>query len=440
MISAVFAAHAELVPCRPLCAAARHATCKEVLPKVTPTRRNISMKNWLVALIGGVGSMALQGCMSDAQDAQESVSSDSAAINSTIQITSDWGSGYCANVNVANNLSVSANTWAVLLDMKGGKMQGTASAPNLWNAKTSGLTGMLTLTPQNYNAYIVPGGTTSFGFCADGTSKAVIAAYNMGSTAYAACDDNSGLNSTRAALAVAAANELGRWKPEVDFVIGSDGKVALSSTGLGRCTNSCKNVKGLLGQQDSAVSNYVPQTVFNPTVYMEDLKASFGRQKSKMDDLSRNNPGALPPAHKLTLVGGPTNMGGGSCGPHYVYRVTTESGAALSSSQAANLANALCFFGQGSCGANPYIGFIGTSQGCPSGQTCVAIDPIDGDNSSGSTTTAGSAPTYPLNRVWNPDNSLLGTACITTTNKLGTLQSKCSVTPSTCGYLYCIAN
>jgi hypothetical protein len=206
------------------------------------------------------------------------------------------------------------------------------------------------------------------------------------------------------------------------------------------CTNGCPNTKALLAQQDDGVSSVVGQETFNATVYREDLKASFGRQYSKIEDLTRNNPGALPPAHKLTLVGGPTNMGGGSCGPHYIYKATDLNGAPLSAAQASNLANALCFYGQGSCGFNPYIGFVTTSQGCPSGQTCVAIDPTDGDNGSTSTTTAGSAPTYPLNRVYNLTNSLLGTACITTTGKMGTMTSKCSTMPATCGTLYCVAN
>jgi hypothetical protein len=104
------------------------------------------------------------------------------------------------------------------------------------------------------------------------------------------------------------------------------------------------------------------------------------------------------------------------------------------------MANSLCYFGHGSCGSNPYIGFAQVTAGCPSGKTCVAIDPTDGDNSSTSTTTAGSAPTYPLNRVYDPANSLLGSACITTKGLLGTMTSKCATFPATCGYLYCIAN
>jgi hypothetical protein len=130
-------------------------------------------------------------------------------------------------------------------------------------------------------------------------------------------------------------------------------------------------------------------------------------------------------------------MGLGACGPHYVYKATDLNNNPLTQAQASNLANALCFYGQGSCGQNPYISFVTTSQGCPSGQTCVAIDPDDYDTNSSGTTSAGSAPMYPLNRLWDPNNYKLNTKCTHTTNKLGTMKSKCATSPSTCGYLYC---
>jgi hypothetical protein len=50
-----------------------------------------------------------------------------------------------------------------------------------------------------------------------------------------------------------------------------------------------------------------------------------------------------------------------------------------------------------------------------------------------------SIPTYPLNRVYNPANDLLGTQCITTKRALGNMTSRCAVMPDTCGNLYCIA-
>ena len=296
---------------------------------------------------------------------------------------------------------------------------------------------------MDYNTTIYPGQTVSFGFCANAPSSSVrptLLAWNMESNAYATCPTSSGLNPAKAALAVAMGKELGRWTPNTDLTI-SNGKVVLSSAGLSKCGSSgCPNTKSLLGQQESGITNFVDQALFNPTNYSSDLQASFGRQSNLIINLQQNSPSKLPPNHKLTLVGGPTNMGSGSCGPHYIFQVDNADGSPLSSTQAANMANALCFYGYGGCGSNPYLGFMQTGVNCPSGRSCIAIDPTDGDNGSVSTTSAGSAPTYPMNRVYDLYNSLLGTSCITTMGKLGALQSKCGSYPLTCGYLYCIAS
>jgi hypothetical protein len=147
----------------------------------------------------------------------------------------------------------------------------------------------------------------------------------------------------------------------------------------------------------------------------------------------------MPPAHKLTKVGGPVNLGIGACGPHYVFQADRKDGTPLSATEAANLGNGMCFYGFGNCGnGNSYLKYTVTGQGCPTGRTCVAVDPTDGDNGSGTTTTAGSVPTYPLNRLYDPTNSKLNTQCLTTGGKLTVLSSRCSLLPATCGYLYCI--
>ena len=106
----------------------------------------------------------------------------------------------------------------------------------------------------------------------------------------------------------------------------------------------------------------------------------------------------------------------------------------------------------------------GTTNNTPSGGSSsggvVANTTVGGNNSGGtsangttgcelSTTTsqvvtdAGvtvTAPSYDANRTYCPDNTLLGTACVTTKGALGTLVSKCAAVPDTCGYLYCVAS
>jgi len=256
------------------------------------------------------------------------------------------------------------------------------------------------------------------------------------SQAASSCYTNNGLNPTKAALAVAMADELGRWAPDKDLMV-SNGAVALSWSAV--CVkNNCANTRALLGQQDDMLIYYIDQNVFNPAVYRNDLVASLQRSQNMISDLARNNPGGLPPVHKLTKVGGPVNLGLGACGPHYVFQADHSDGSALSTTEANNLGKALCVYGFAGCGNNGYINYTLTNQGCPAGRTCIAVDPADGDNGSTTTTTAGSAPQYPMNRVYDPSNALLNTACTTTANKVTKLLSKCSVSPSTCGYLYCI--
>jgi hypothetical protein len=256
------------------------------------------------------------------------------------------------------------------------------------------------------------------------------------SEAVTSCSSNSGLNPTRAALAVAMASELGRWAPDDDLTV-SNYVVGLSPSAV--CVhNGCANTKALLGQQDWRLSSFMDQNVFNPTVFNNDMTASFNRQSTKNDDLARNHPTQLPPAHKLTMVAGPRNLGTGACGAHYIFQADHLDGTPLSAGEAANLGNALCYYGYGTCGGNPYIAFTVTGQGCPSGRTCVAIDPSDGDNGSGTASTGASAPTYPLDRLYDPTNSKLGSACVTRAGRAATMQSKCAAIPTTCGYLYCM--
>lgn len=385
--------------------------------------------------------LALQGCaVEPVEQASEDVVTNDSAIsagNATLSITSSSTTSYCASVTLTNGLSQSTARWQVVIDLK------TSTVSSYSNVSLSKTTGVATATPPNYNTLIASGASTSFSFCAKRTASTitpVIKAWNMESSAYATCPTNSGLNPTKAALAVAMAKELGRWDPVNDLTCSASTGwlTTLTSTGLARCSNGCANVKAILGQQSTALTSVIDQSLFNPTNLVSDLGASFNRQISLINNLKINDSGSLPPTHKLTLVGGPTNLGLGSCGPHYIFQVDNSDGTALTTKQAANMANALCFYGYGSCGSNPYIAFTQTTTSCPTGRTCIAIDPTDGDNSSTSTTTAGSAPTYPMNRVYDPTNTLLGTQCITTRGVLGTLVSKCSAIPSTCGYLYCV--
>ena len=249
------------------------------------------------------------------------------------------------------------------------------------------------------------------------------------------CYSMQGINTTKASLMVAMGIELGRWDTLNDLVV-SGNKVSLKS-GVTCLVNNCANTKAILGQQDFTVD----QNVFQNTSYAGDLVSSFGRQANLLKNYAQNSPYYLPPAHKLTLVGGPKDLGIGACGPHYIFQVDHTDGTPLNNWEAMTIANTLCYFGFDAlgvgCGSNPFIAPRITTNSCPTGRTCLAVDPADGDNGV-ATTTVGSAPMYPMNRVYNPTNSLLNSACTMTTGKVTKLVSKCTTSPSTCGYLYCM--
>jgi len=264
---------------------------------------------------------------------------------------------------------------------------------------------------------------------------------DMGVSKFSLMDDdcvtNSGIDSTKAALAVAMASELGRWEPHVDLTIADD-FVQLSGEGLSRCEADCPNTTAILGLQEPGIAEVVEQNLFDPISFREELKVSFDRHSSFLTDLAMNKPEAVPPAHQLSLVGGPTELGLGACGAHYIFQVNAPDGEPLTESEASAIENALCYYGNGRCGGNPFLAFTQTPTGCTNGETCVAIDPTDGDNGSTNTTTDGAVVTYPANRVYNPSYSLLGRSCLTTTGLLGELITRCDRYPRTCGWLFCI--
>jgi hypothetical protein len=255
--------------------------------------------------------------------------------------------------------------------------------------------------------------------------------------AVTSCSSQAGLFPTIAGLAVAMGDELGRWDPLHDLAV-VNGAVALSSTA--HCLkNNCANTKALLGQQNAALISVVDQNVFSPQNYASNLNSGFDRQKTLIANLTQNHPTQLPPAHKLTKVGGPVNLGTGACGAHFVFQADHLDGTALKAAEATNMVNTMAFYGFGNGGSNPFIAFTVTGQGCPSGRTCIAIDPTDSDNGKASQT-GQAAVMYPLNRLYDPASVMLGQPCITTASKAATMVNKCSAIPSTCGFLYCVAN
>ena len=194
---------------------------------------------------------------------------------------------------------------------------------------------------------------TGCAFETDTAPRSVTQAFSSGQN----CDDNTGINPMKAALAVAMASEIGRVDPLKDlFINGSMVSLTNSAKQLcaGRGYGACNNVEAVLGMQNTAVNDKLPRHVFNATAFREELKASFARQTNREIDLARNQPDKLPQPHELREIGISNR---GACGIHYDYSVTGK--------KPENLQYRMDFFGGTQ---NPFIDFRSTYK-------TISIDP-----------------------------------------------------------------
>ncbi len=76
--------------------------------------------------------------------------------------TGTWGGGFQGEVTVTNNGTVATTGWTVTLSVASGR-----SITNLWNGVLSGST----VTNAPYNGVLSPGGSTAFGFVANGAAS-----------------------------------------------------------------------------------------------------------------------------------------------------------------------------------------------------------------------------------------------------------------------------
>lgn len=93
-----------------------------------------------------------------------------AALTASVQVTSNWTSGYCATLNVTNSGGVSSS-WRVVLSTN------SSTITSAWNAQFSGSAGVVEVHPtQAWNATIPPHTTAStVGFCASKPTPGAIA-------------------------------------------------------------------------------------------------------------------------------------------------------------------------------------------------------------------------------------------------------------------------
>lgn len=80
-------------------------------------------------------------------------------IGATVSLTSQWESGYCANVTVTNTQATTINHWTVVMDV------GAATQNAQWQANFTQAGSTLTATNTSNNGTLTAGAQTTFGFC-----------------------------------------------------------------------------------------------------------------------------------------------------------------------------------------------------------------------------------------------------------------------------------
>ena len=95
---------------------------------------------------------------------RNAVESPDGLVSAVLSYTSDWGTGYCANVHVSNSGSTATTAWSVAIALN----QSTVTSS--WSGQFATSGDQLTATPLGWNAAIQPGGATDLGFCANAPS------------------------------------------------------------------------------------------------------------------------------------------------------------------------------------------------------------------------------------------------------------------------------
>lgn len=130
--------------------------------------------------------------------------------------------------------------------------------------------------------------------------------------------DAGGIDSTRAALAVAVAMELGTLDPVSQFTI-VESRVRLTPERQAWCDafgDGCPLVNDILSFQEDYWLRLVTQEKLNPTALRSQMRSDLQLQVHWEQSLAQNDPGRLPPPHVLAHVD-TVDLGG--LGLHYVF-------------------------------------------------------------------------------------------------------------------------
>jgi len=84
------------------------------------------------------------------------------ACAATYRMTNSWGTGYQSEVTVQAG-AAPVTGWTVRMTLAGGQ-----SITNLWNGVNTGTSGAISVRNAAYNGSLPTGGSTTFGFVANG--------------------------------------------------------------------------------------------------------------------------------------------------------------------------------------------------------------------------------------------------------------------------------
>ncbi|WP_089156854.1 polysaccharide deacetylase family protein [Micromonospora sp. NBS 11-29] len=88
----------------------------------------------------------------------------SGACTATYRLVSSWTGGFQGEVTVSSTAAITA--WTVRMTLAGGQ-----SVSNVWNGVATGTTGTVSVRNASYNGTLNAGGSTTFGFLANGSSS-----------------------------------------------------------------------------------------------------------------------------------------------------------------------------------------------------------------------------------------------------------------------------
>jgi hypothetical protein len=212
-----------------------------------------------------------------------------------------------------------------------------------------------------------------------GCTEAPMTEEDIGQNQEALCANGDGVNSAMAALAVAAAKELGRWSPTTDFAPGTGAPwyTTLTATGKARCADGkCWNTQAILDLQKAPPNSVkFSGVVFNANNFVSTLTARWNEQKNCELRGGTGDSNCTAEQHKLTFKSSQP----GACDTIFTFDAKTPTGGNLVNPK--QLKNKLMFVGYPS---NPFLAFSSTG-------TTVSIDPTYGLNPDAATTTGACA-------------------------------------------------